>query len=539
MPTNEPQRMNTIFLPQSQCWRRLKWQALARSWSRVAWVLGAVWISTGFLQAAESESVARQADAGRQSALTNSAAPVSPSKAANAPARGGPSLLGAEHDSELPAPILRLMQTLDLPAQSLSVVLRDVQSGLEPMHFHAQEERSPASLIKLVTTQAALDLLGPAFVWQTPVYVTGPIQGGVLQGSVYVRGSGDPKFNLEAATKMLQSLKAMGVQRIEGDWVIDKSLFDAPAKDPGAFDGEPFKPYNVGADAMLVNFNALLLTFTPDAVLPVAHMRVQPPLWGLRDPLTVPLSPGPCADYRSMLMADFSQAMEIRMGGTYPKACGQQVWPMAPPRPQEYSVRALAGLWRDLGGEISGEFKLGSVPKGLMPLWSQDSPTLAEVIRDMNKYSNNVMAHQLYLSLSAYALQKGSDVASAQILRQWWKARFTAPEPLTQEGSGLSRDDRMSARAFTQLLQYAWESPYSAELIASLPIAGIDGTLKRSHAAGGAHLKTGSLNGVLGVAGYVQGKNQHRYSLVVLINHPNAAKARPLIDAWIEWAANH
>jgi len=96
----------------------------------------------------------------------------------------------------------------------------------------------------------------------------------------------------------------------------------------------------------------------------------------------------------------------------------------------------------------------------------------------------------------------------------------------------------MSARAFTQLLQYAWESPYSAELIASLPIAGIDGTLKRSHASGVAHLKTGSLNGVLGVAGYVQGKNQHRYSLVVLINHPNAAKARPLIDAWIEWAAN-
>jgi len=448
-----------------------------------------------------------------------------------------PLALGGEVDSDLPATIKQLMQTLELPPQSLSVVVRDMQTGFEPLHFRAQEERTPASLIKLLTTQAALDLLGPAYLWQTPLYVTGPIQGGVLQGSVYVRGSGDPKFNLEAATKLLQSLKSMGVQRIEGDWVVDKSLFETPPKDPGAFDGEPFKPYNVGADAMLLNFNAILLTLTPDVVLPLAHVRVQPPLLGLRYPVTVPLSPGPCTDYRAQLMADFSRPQEIRLAGSYPKACGQQVWPLAPPNPQEFTTRALAGLWRDLGGEITGEVKLGSVPKGLLPLFSQDSPALAEVIRDMNKFSNNVMAHQIYLTLSAYAQQKGSDEASAQIVHQWWKDRFTASEPKTKEGSGLSRDDRMSARAFTELLQYAWDSPYSAELIASLPIAGVDGTLKKSRASGVAHLKTGSLNGVLAVAGYVQGKNHHPYSVVVLINHPNAAKARSLIDAWIEWTA--
>jgi D-alanyl-D-alanine carboxypeptidase/D-alanyl-D-alanine-endopeptidase (penicillin-binding protein 4) len=167
---------------------------------------------------------------------------------------------------------------------------------------------------------------------------------------------------------------------------------------------------------------------------------------------------------------------------------------------------------------------------------------LGEIIRDMNKYSNNVMAHQLYLSLSAYAMTGplvGSNEASAKIVHDWWTARFTAPEPRTQEGSGLSRDDRMSARGLTQLLQYAWESPYSAELIASLPISGLDGPLKKSQIAGLAHLKTGSLNGVLGVAGFVQAHNHHRYSLVVLVNHPNAGKARPMMDAWIEWVANH
>ncbi len=463
----------------------------------------------------------------------------SPPETSKSPLR---SELGSTPESMLPSDIVRLMQSLHLPEQSMSVVVRDLDSGAEPVHHRASDIRTPASLIKLVTTQAALDLLGPAFVWHTPVFVTGPIQGGVLRGDVHVRGSGDPKFNLEAATQMLLALKGMGLQRIEGDWWIDKSLFELAAKDPASFDGEPFKPYNVGADAMLVNFNALLLTLTPDAVLPLAHVRVDPPLLGLTYPATVPLSAGPCEDYRGQLKADFSRVLEIRLAGHYPRACGQQVWPLASPNPQEYTTRALGGLWKALGGEITGEFKLGAVPKGLTPLWRQDSATLGEIIRDMNKYSNNVMAHQLYLSLSAYAMTGplvGSNEASVKIVHDWWTARFTAPEPRTQEGSGLSRDDRMSARGLTQLLQYAWESPYSAELIASLPISGLDGTLKKSQIAGLAHLKTGSLNGVLGVAGFVQAHNHHRYSLVVLVNHPNAGKARPMMDAWIEWVANH
>jgi len=486
---------------------------------RVAWVVAWVVVLVG---------------SGVQAQAQAQSAPVPSSKAAGR----------AKPEVALPDTIVRWMQTLELPEQSLSVVVREVDTGAEPIHHRAEEMRTPASLIKLVTTQAALDLLGPAFVWQTPLYVSGPIQGGVLRGDVYVKGSGDPKFNLEAATKLLQSLKAMGVQRIEGDWVIDKTLFDLHPKDPGAFDGEPFKPYNVGADALLVNFNALLLTLTPDAVLPLAHVRVQPPLLGLVYPASVPLTAGPCADYRAQLKADFSQALSIRLAGSYPRACAQQVWPLAPPNAQEFSARALAGLWKDLGGEISGDFKLGVVPKGLTPLWRQDSPPLGDVIRDMNKFSNNVMAHQLYLSLSAYpstpqsAPKVGSDEASAQRVHDWWKERFTAPEPRTLEGSGLSREDRMSARGLTQLLQYAWESPYSAELIASLPISGEDGTLKKSQAVGVAHLKTGSLNGVLGVAGFVQARNHRRYILVALVNHANAAKARPLMEAWIEWVAN-
>ena len=166
---------------------------------------------------------------------------------------------------------------------------------------------------------------------------------------------------------------------------------------------------------------------------------------------------------------------------------------------------------------------------------------MAEVIRDINKFSNNVMAQQLFLSLSLQALGQGTQAGSRQLVNKWWIERFGPKDaPTLDNGSGLSRLERISANALAQLLQYAWRSPLLPELAASLPISGIDGTLRRAknRAEGSAHLKTGSLRDVAAVAGYVHAASGRRYVLVAIINHPNANAARAAIQALIEWSQN-
>jgi len=181
------------------------------------------------------------------------------------------------------------------------------------------------------------------------------------------------------------------------------------------------------------------------------------------------------------------------------------------------------------------------VPAGLAPAFELASPALAEVIRDINKYSNNVMAQQLFLTLSLVQKGAGSYAASREVLQGWWKERFGADDlPVLDNGSGLSRHERISAQALAKLLQHVWRSPLLPELASSLPITGVDGTLRRvrNRAQGSAHLKTGSLRDVTAVAGFVHGRSGRRYVLVAMANHAGASAARPAFEALIEWTVN-
>jgi D-alanyl-D-alanine carboxypeptidase/D-alanyl-D-alanine-endopeptidase (penicillin-binding protein 4) len=401
----------------------------------------------------------------------------------------------------------------------------------------AQTPINPASLMKLATTTAALDLLGPAFVWRTPVYVEGPVRDGVLQGNVYLRGSGDPRLVAERLWLLMRRIQGLGIQKIQGDIVLDRSALDVPARDAASFDGEPLRPYNAAPDALLLNFKSLLIQFVPDRSANVARIQVEPPLAGVQFPASVPLTAGDCNDYRSSLKPDWSDPTRVRFNGSFPAACGEKMWPIASSAPQQFAARAVAGMWQQLGGQLSGQVREGTVPTQLQPLFSSESATLAEVIRDINKFSNNVMAQQLFLTLSQQQRGVGSFEASRDVLQRWWRERVGGDVPVFDNGSGLSRDERISAQALARLLQVAWASPTMAELMSSLPITGMDGTLKRSKAQGVAHLKTGSLRDVAGIAGFVDGAHGKRWVLVAVLNHPNANAARPALDALIDWVA--
>jgi D-alanyl-D-alanine carboxypeptidase/D-alanyl-D-alanine-endopeptidase (penicillin-binding protein 4) len=451
----------------------------------------------------------------------------------------------AQAQPALPAEVNAALAKAKIPQDAITLLVVDAQGRAAPRLSHrASVPVNPASVMKLVTTYAALELLGPAFSWSTPVFVEGAVRDDTLFGNLYIKGQGDPKLVMERLWLLLRRVQGLGVKTIAGDIVLDRGAFETVASDPGDFDGERLRPYNAAPDALLLNFKSVVMTWVPDRGDNSAHVSFDPPLAGVRMQSSVTLMEGACNDYRAALKADFSDPARIVFAGRYPASCGEKVWPVAYADPASYAVRAVAGLWRDMGGKLGGTVREGKLPSpaGLSPkpAFEVSSPPLAEVIRDINKYSNNVMAQQLFLTLSLQQKGVGTLAGSREVVQDWWRERFGANEmPLIDNGSGLSRSDRISALGLARLLQYAWGSPLMPELMSSLPITGVDGTLKRSRAraVGSAHLKSGSLRDVTGVAGYVHAASGKRYVLVAIVNHPNANAARPAIDALIDWAA--
>ena len=445
------------------------------------------------------------------------------------------------HNLKLPDPVTAALQRAKVPVDALHVVVMETHGSQKTSAVLSHEATSsinPASLSKLATTIAALDLLGPTFVWRTPVYIDGPLRDGVLQGNVYVRGTGDPRLVVERIWLLMRRLQGLGIQKIQGDIVLDRSAFDLPERNPASFDGEPLRPYNAAPDALLLNFKSLIFQFVPDRAANVARIQVEPPLAGVQFPTTVPLSNTDCSDYRSSLRADWTDPLRVRFAGSYSTVCGEKVWPVAYPAPQQFAVRAIAGMWQQVGGQLVGQVRDGVVPANLQPVFSVESPALSEVIRDINKFSNNVMAQQLFLTLSLQARGTGSWDTSREAMQAWWRERIGGEVPVFDNGSGLSREERISALGLARLLQFAWSSPTMSELMSSLPVSGLDGTLKRSKAQSIAHLKTGSLRDVAGIAGFVDTANGKRLILVAVLNHANAQAARGVLDLLVDWTAS-
>ena len=448
---------------------------------------------------------------------------------------------------DIPPEVDAALARAKVPRDSVAFLVVDAQGqGTARLAHRSDAVMNPASVMKLVTTYAALDLLGPSYTWPTPVFVEGAIREGTLYGNLYIQGQGDPRLVLERLWLLLRRVQGLGIKTIAGDIVLDQSAFRLPEHDPASFDGDPLRPYNAAPDALLINFKSVVMTLVPEATNLVARVQYDPPLDGVQMQATVPLIGGDCGDYRGTLKADFSDPLRIRFAGAYAQSCGEKVWPVAYADPKNYATRAVAGLWQDMGGKLQGVSRFGAVPAG--PQWKpaleMRSAPLAEIIRDINKYSNNVMAQQVFLTLGRNANSGMGGPAtfesSQATVQRWWRERIsTDGVPVLDNGSGLSRQERISAQALAALLQSAYQSTVMPELMSSLPITGIDGTLRRARNRniGTAHLKTGSLSNVVALAGYVHGSGGQRWVLVALVNHPNANAARPALDALVDWAA--
>ncbi|WP_298289651.1 D-alanyl-D-alanine carboxypeptidase/D-alanyl-D-alanine-endopeptidase [Thiomonas sp.] len=440
----------------------------------------------------------------------------------------------------LPADVAQALDTARIPLQSCAFVLQALDSAVPQIEVNAAAPMNPASVLKLVTTYSALRILGPAYVWKTPVYAVGPLRAGVLHGDLAFVGSGDPHLMADNLWSIALRLRDLGLRRIDGDVLIDRQAFDLPPHDPAAFDGDATAPYNVGPDAFLVNFGVLRLGFVPDAQARAVRVTVEPPLAGFDLRETPRLSTTACGNWKDKLGADWRQPFAPRFSGSYAAACGTQTWNIAPQvSDNAYVQRLLGALFAQVGIAWQGRVRTAPLPATASELTVWESPALAVVVRDINKYSNNVMAQQVFLTLALAAGAQRATWAGAQQAVQQWLSTHGLPMPglVLDNGCGLSRTARVSAADLNALLRAAWHSAVMPEFVASLPLAGEDGTLRRhfrdADTAGRIHAKTGSLDGVLTLAGYAQARSGRRYTFAALVNDPRAGGAWPALQAFV------
>lgn len=448
------------------------------------------------------------------------------------------------HAAALPPAFVAALHKAGIPLDHVAIVVQPLDADAAWLSHQADAALNPASVMKLVTSFAALAQLGPAFTWTTELDATGPVANGRLDGDLVVRGQGDPSLTLERLWLMQRALRAQGVRQVSGRLVLDSSYFSLPETDPGAFDGEPFAPYNAPAGALVANFSTVALRLQPTAT--GVTLALDPDLPDVTLVNRVRLdATAACNGWRDALTPAFRDAArsELRIEGNYPQACGEQRWHLSLQDPARTFDGVFRALWRESGGGFGGE--PGGTPRAdapaSVPLVRFASEPLADVLRRLNKHSNNLMTKNLFLTLGAAAYgapgtpEKGERAVRAALSR----AGVDTCKLVLENGAGLSRIERISAAALNQMLRAAWRSPWYAEFESALPVAGLEGTLARrfngSTANGRAHLKTGTLRDVSALAGVVLGADGRRIAFVMLVNHAHAAQAAEAQRVLLEW----
>ena len=453
----------------------------------------------------------------------------------------------AAQSGALPEPVARALAQAGIPEGATAFYVHEIGAERPLVSAGAERALNPASSIKLLTTYASLELLGPAYTWATEAYAAGAVNQGVLAGDLVLKGYGDPKMTLENFWLLLRNLRGRGLREIRGDLVLDRGYFEAEAFDPARFDDQPTRPYNTGPDALLVNFKAVRLQFIPEPEARAVRIVAEPALPQVQIVNNLALDHGACGDWVGRLKLDAqggAGAARLAFNGSFAASCGERVRNYSVLGHSQYVLGLFRELWRELGGTLSGGVRDGAAGTEVRLITSVQSPTLAEIVRDINKFSNNVMARQLFLTLGAAGVgAPGSTEKTSRAIRQWLAGKgLSFPELVLENGSGLSRIERISAKNLGQLLLTAFRSPVMPELIASLPLAAVDGTLKKrlsgAEVAGQAHLKTGSLSGVRSIAGYVLDNAGRRVVVVFIVNHANAGNAQPVQDALLRWVYN-
>ena len=452
--------------------------------------------------------------------------------------------------AELPPPVAARLRAAAIPEDAMGVVIRRRSDGATVLSHGAQRPMQPASTLKLLTSIVALETLGPAFRGRTELGTDGEIADGVLRGDLVVRGGADVDLDWVAFERMLRVLRLRGVREIRGDLVLDRRLFNPARTDVGVapFDESPEFRYNVIPDALLLNTNLVHLDLASDDR--EVRVAMTPPLEGVTLSADFSLVDRDCDDWEDGWKPPDVKtrrgAVAIRVHGEFPRGCVASTSINVVDR-VAFADALFRSAWRRLGGTFRGRVRDGQAPERLRVLAEHRSRPLDEITRDINKRSDNPITRVVYLAIGAAAADDPATPTAKRAehaVRAWLALKGIDADGLVLEnGSGLSRIERIRPAQLAAVLEAALASPWAPEFLASLPIAALDGGMRRrllqSPAAQRARLKTGTLRDASAVAGFVNDEAGEAYTVVAIINHPAANRhvARPILDALIDWLA--
>lgn len=457
-----------------------------------------------------------------------------------------PAVGAAQSLQSLPPEVQKAWRATRLPDSAMSLAVHEL-GGQRLASVNAAVPRNPASVMKMVTTWAALSGLGPDYTWRTAIYAQPNARvdaEGTLAGPLYLKAGGDPLLTMHEFWSLLRELRLRGIKNLS-EVVVDRSRFGDVALDPGAFDGAADRPYNASPDAMMVGLGAARLIFMPDSAARKWVPIIDPPMQGIRVQGTVEWLDTRCPGSPNVSTQVRRNGTEtlIEVAGSVAGSCGEfTLYRLAMSQAQHFDAM-FRMLWKELGGTLARGIREGKVPANPRLLAAHDSETLADTIRLINKQSNNVMARTLLLTLGAEQRSSGATplagaAAALDVLRE---QGVDVRGWVLENGSGLSRQERLTAEGLAGMLGLAWQSPLMPEFISSLAISGVDGTMRRrlrsDETRGMAHLKTGTLRDSRALAGYVLGTSGRRYALAIMINDERASVAGPFLDAVVSWLA--
>ena len=454
---------------------------------------------------------------------------------------------GALH-AALPASVSSALGKHGIKESAVSVLVRDLDTHSELLSHHQDTPRNPASVMKLLTTYAALDLLGPAYTWPTRYYLNGSLRDGVLDGDLVIKGQGDPYLVKEQFWLQLSALRELGLKTIKGNLLLDNSAFDLAAHDPAAFDRQPTRLYNVGPAATVVNFNASRFRIQPVD----GHIRVllDPPVPNIEIDNQLKSDKGPCRGPEGGWSIDVRQQQgkaRVVFRGRYSARCGSHDLSRVVLDSDAYLYGIFTQLWRSLGGEFAGKYGYARVEEGALPFHTAYSKSLSEVVVGTNKFSNNLLARQLLLTIGYRERGQGTTVQDGvdAILAWLREQKLEIPGLVIENGSGLSRRISITAAGLGNLLLHAAGSPYQPEFQSSFPLIGMDGTMKTRlndmQLGGRVRLKTGYVKGVRTLAGYVRADSGRDYAVVLFISDGKVryGNGNAIQDAFIRWVLRH
>ena len=466
----------------------------------------------------------------------------------------------------IPKSVANSLDKNQIPREAISISVVEIKpdragkiSAKTKVDWRSQQAMNPASTMKLVTTLSSLDILGPEYRWRTNLYTDGLIRQGTLKGNLYLQGTGDPKLIPEELSKMMKALQNLGIQKIDGNLFFDRSAYSPSVMVHNTIDGESLRAYNVPPDPLLYAFRTLYFQLGKSRTADFIDISYTPPLSQLKIINQMQLVNQSCDNWKSNIRFNLhpegistntDQALTAQFSGSLPNGCKAVNYNVVALDANTFLTQGFAAAWELAGGSWAQppSGKTGAVPLASRLLLQFEGISLADDVQDINKYSNNVMARQLMLTLALEKMGKPATTENGELVIQSWLKNLGLqfPELVIENGSGLSRNEAISAEHMNQLLLAARNLSVADTFYNSLPIAGADGTMKNRLIAQlrkflhlkkkpEARIKTGALADVRAISGYVMSKSGKMYAVTSFINHSNAGRGLEAHDQLLAW----